>query len=93
MAPYFMVPALRRLANKSIDIAEFYYATAIKLLGKAGLVENRNHLSYFSGTDESGLWQDKFSGILKAIFRTPCSRCITFKPYERQNLVASRVIR
>ena len=64
-----MVPALRRLANKSIDIAEFYYAIAIKLLGKAGLVENRNHLSYFSGTDGSGVWQEKLSGNLKAIFR------------------------
>ena len=91
MAPYFTVPAHRRLANRSISIVELYDAVTINLLGTAGTLDDGNRIKYFSDTDGPGVWRQKFySPREDTIARIPYTRCITFEPKKSQNIAGGR---
>ena len=82
----YLLPALKRLANDSIGVADFYEAVTTRLRGEAGTVLYRGKYTYFSeDEDELGVWRETFfSQYIQYI------RCITFFPSESFNIQGSR---
>ena len=87
-----MLSPLQRLANRSINITDFYDIATISLLGKAGTIGYRSKGTDFSAVNGPGTWKEKYYWRYNAHIRNNLgyTRCITFEANESLNKAGSR---